>query len=115
MGDTPSFRSTEDLATHQREPEHVRNYHDIISSLPNHTSSPNDPIIITLEPNTPGEPKIVPSEPKTTPSEPSKRVFLNHRSVTRLKDIKYKRISKTKSKSMEELRDKLRDSPLLDR
>ena len=43
------------------------------------------------------------------PSDPSpKRVYLNHRSVTRLKDIKYKRISKTKSKSMEELRDKLR-------
>ena len=61
---------------------------------------PNDPIIISLEQRT------TPSEPKT--SDPSKRVFLNHRSVTRLKDIKYKRISKTKSKSMEELRDKLR-------
>ena len=61
---------------------------------------PNDPIIISLEQ------RNTPSEPKT--SDPSKRVFLNHRSVTRLKDIKYKRISKTKSKSMEELRDKLR-------
>ena len=61
---------------------------------------PNDRIIISLEQRT------TPSEPKT--SDPSKRVFLNHRSVTRLKDIKYKRISKTKSKSMEELRDKLR-------
>jgi len=68
---------------------------------------PNDPIIISLEQRT------TPSEPKT--SDPSKRVFLNHRSVTRLKDIKYKRISKTKSKSMEELRDKLRDSPFTDR
>ena len=66
----------------------------------NPTRSPNDPIIISLEQRT------TPSEPKT--SDPSKRVFLNHRSVTRLKDIKYKRISKTKSKSMEELRDKLR-------
>ena len=46
---------------------------------------------------------------KHDPSDPNhKRVYLNHRSVTRLKDIKYKRISKTKSKSMEELRDKLR-------
>ena len=64
------------------------------------TTAPNDQIIISLEQRT------TPSEPKT--SDPSKRVFLNHRSVTRLKDIKYKRISKTKSKSMEELRDKLR-------
>ena len=41
----------------------------------------------------------------------SRRVFLNHRNITKMKDIKYKRITKTKSKSMEELRDKLRDSP----
>ena len=48
-------------------------------------------------------------EPAADPQDQNhKRVYLNHRSVTRLKDIKYKRISKTKSKSMEELRDKLR-------
>ena len=41
----------------------------------------------------------------------SRRVYLNHRNITKMKDIKYKRITKTKSKSMEELRDKLRDSP----
>ena len=64
--------------------------------------SPNDPVFICQDQRT------TPSDPKTSPSEPSKRVFLNHRSVTRLKDIKYKRISKTKSKSMEELREKLR-------
>ena len=38
----------------------------------------------------------------------SRRVYLNHRNITKMKDIKYKRITKTKSKSMEELRDKLR-------
>ena len=37
-----------------------------------------------------------------------RRIFLNHRSVTRLKDLKYKRISKTKSRSLEALRGKLR-------
>ena len=37
-----------------------------------------------------------------------RRIFLNHRSVTRLKDFKYKRISKTKSRSLEALRGKLR-------
>ena len=37
-----------------------------------------------------------------------KRLYLNHRSVTRLKDLKYKRISKTHSRSLEELRLKLR-------
>jgi len=41
----------------------------------------------------------------------SRRVYLNHRNITKMKDIKYKRITKSKSKSMEELRDKLRDSP----
>ena len=41
----------------------------------------------------------------------SRRVYLNHRNITKMKDIKYKRITKTKSKSLEELRDKLRDSP----
>ena len=38
----------------------------------------------------------------------SRRVYLNHRNITKMKDIKYKRITKSKSKSMEELRDKLR-------
>ena len=40
----------------------------------------------------------------------SRRVYLNHRNITKMKDIKYKRITKTKSKSMEELRDKLRNA-----
>ena len=39
----------------------------------------------------------------------SRRVYLNHRNITKMKDIKYKRITKSKSKSMEELRDKLRE------
>ena len=48
------------------------------------------------------------SESSGCTAGPGRRVFLNHRNITRMKDVKYKRISKTKSKSMEELRDKLR-------
>lgn len=48
------------------------------------------------------------SEGSSCTAGPGRRVFLNHRNITRMKDVKYKRISKTKSKSMEELRDKLR-------
>ena len=33
----------------------------------------------------------------------------NHRAVTKPKDVKFKRISKAKSRSLEELRGKLRD------
>lgn len=36
------------------------------------------------------------------------RVMLNHRAIQRPKDVKYKRINKAKSKSLEELRGKLR-------
>lgn len=37
------------------------------------------------------------------------RVMLNHRSVQKPKDVKYKRINKAKSKSLEELRGKLKN------
>lgn len=37
------------------------------------------------------------------------RVMLNHRSVTKPKDVKYKRINKAKSKSLEELRGRLKN------
>lgn len=37
------------------------------------------------------------------------RVMSNHRNVTKVKDVKYKRINKAKSKSLEELRGKLRN------
>jgi hypothetical protein len=36
-------------------------------------------------------------------------VMSNHRSVTKPKDVKYKRINKAKSKSLEELRGRLRN------
>lgn len=36
------------------------------------------------------------------------RVMSNHRAVTKVKDVKYKRINKAKSKSLEELRGRLR-------
>ena len=42
-----------------------------------------------------------------------KRVYINHRSVTRVRDLKYRRITRTKARSMEELREKLREGPLL--
>ena len=83
----------------------ISNHQNTTSSFPNTVQ--NDSF------TDPSDLNAVPSDLNTVPSDPSKRVFLNHRSVTRLKDIKYKRISKTKSKSMEELRDKLRDSPFL--
>ena len=41
-----------------------------------------------------------------------KRVYINHRSVTRVRDLKYRRITRTKARSMEELREKLREGPL---
>ena len=40
-----------------------------------------------------------------------KRVYINHRSVTRVRDLKYRRITRTKARSMEELREKLREGP----
>ncbi|GAB0091945.1 uncharacterized protein DMENIID0001_068660 [Sergentomyia squamirostris] len=45
---------------------------------------------------------------KQSPVVNYNRVMLNHRSITRPKDVKYKRINKAKSKSLEELRDKLK-------
>uniref|UniRef100_A0A1B0DP01 Uncharacterized protein n=1 Tax=Phlebotomus papatasi TaxID=29031 RepID=A0A1B0DP01_PHLPP len=45
---------------------------------------------------------------KSSPVVNYNRVMLNHRSITRPKDVKYKRINKAKSKSLEELRDKLK-------
>lgn len=37
------------------------------------------------------------------------RVMSNHRTMTKPKDVKYKRINKAKSKSLEELRGKLKN------
>lgn len=54
-------------------------------------------------------------ESKTLPPRPPNqvttynRVMSNHRSVTKPKDVKYKRINKAKSKSLEELRGKLKN------
>ena len=45
-------------------------------------------------------------------SEGHKRVYLNHRAVRRVRDLKYRRITRTKARSMEELREKLRDRPV---
>lgn len=42
------------------------------------------------------------------PTTQYNRVMSNHRSVTKPKDVKYKRINKAKSKSLEELRGRLR-------
>ncbi|XP_046474283.1 uncharacterized protein [Neodiprion pinetum] len=56
------------------------------------------------------------SPPSERPREESQqaqvtynRVMSNHRSVTKPKDVKYKRINKAKSKSLEELRGRLRN------
>lgn len=50
-----------------------------------------------------------PAKDKTTPNVMSfNRVMSNHRAVTKVKDVKYKRINKAKSKSLEELRGRLR-------
>ncbi|XP_018902873.2 uncharacterized protein [Bemisia tabaci] len=69
-----------------------------------------------LQPTTPA-PLPDDSGPTTpspgTQSEPChtayNRVMSNHRSVTKPKDVKYKRINKAKSKSLEELRGKLKN------
>lgn len=46
--------------------------------------------------------------PKQTQVTNYNRVMSNHRSVTKPKDVKYKRINKAKSKSLEELRGRLK-------
>lgn len=46
--------------------------------------------------------------PKQTQVTNFNRVMSNHRSVTKPKDVKYKRINKAKSKSLEELRGRLK-------
>lgn len=54
------------------------------------------------EQNTPAKDKMPPNVMSFN------RVMLNHRAVTKVKDVKYKRINKAKSKSLEELRGRLR-------
>ncbi|XP_045489812.1 uncharacterized protein LOC111000694 isoform X1 [Pieris rapae] len=48
-------------------------------------------------------------EPKSTQVVTYNRVMSNHRNVTKPKDVKYKRINKAKSKSLEELRGRLKN------
>lgn len=48
-------------------------------------------------------------EPQQNQVTTYNRVMSNHRSVTKPKDVKYKRINKAKSKSLEELRGRLRN------
>ncbi|XP_060523548.1 uncharacterized protein LOC132700334 isoform X2 [Cylas formicarius] len=48
-------------------------------------------------------------KPNASPVRTYNRVMLNHRSVTKPKDVKYKRINKAKSKSLEELRGRLKN------
>lgn len=50
-----------------------------------------------------------PPAPAPAPVTAFNRVMSNHRSVTKPKDVKYKRINKAKSKSLEELRGRLRN------
>lgn len=53
--------------------------------------------------------KVSPNRsPKQTQVTNYNRVMSNHRSVTKPKDVKYKRINKAKSKSLEELRGRLK-------
>ncbi|CAB3221647.1 unnamed protein product [Arctia plantaginis] len=48
-------------------------------------------------------------EPRSTQVVTYNRVMSNHRNVTKPKDVKYKRINKAKSKSLEELRGRLKN------
>lgn len=48
-------------------------------------------------------------KPQQNPMTNYNRVMSNHRSVTKPKDVKYKRINKAKSKSLEELRGRLKN------
>ncbi|XP_061383106.1 uncharacterized protein LOC116767210 isoform X2 [Danaus plexippus] len=49
------------------------------------------------------------AEPRSNPVVTYNRVMSNHRNVTKPKDVKYKRINKAKSKSLEELRGRLKN------
>jgi hypothetical protein len=70
--------------------------HDSRSSTPVHHRRPSDEDTQSLQ--------RAPSQVTTY-----NRVMSNHRSVTKPKDVKYKRINKAKSKSLEELRGKLKN------
>lgn len=56
-------------------------------------------------------PKLPPEKQEQPPNHMTtyNRVMSNHRSVTKPKDVKYKRINKAKSKSLEELRGRLKN------
>lgn len=63
----------------------------------------------TNERRTQSEQNTPAKEKQATPNVMNyNRVMLNHRAVTKVKDVKYKRINKAKSKSLEELRGRLR-------
>ncbi|TMW54397.1 hypothetical protein DOY81_000500 [Sarcophaga bullata] len=55
------------------------------------------------------ENKATPMQNNKNPMTNYNRVMSNHRSVTKPKDVKYKRINKAKSKSLEELRGRLKN------
>ncbi|KAH8308076.1 hypothetical protein KR059_005995 [Drosophila kikkawai] len=61
-----------------------------------------------LQPPSPPPPNTDPVTGKSQVTNYN-RVMLNHRSVTKPKDVKYKRINKAKSKSLEELRGRLKN------
>ncbi|XP_076031674.1 uncharacterized protein LOC143019661 [Oratosquilla oratoria] len=61
----------------------------------------------TLGDHTPYQP-VKPRKEEETIQVTYNRVMSNHRSVTKPKDVKYKRINKAKSRSLEELRGKLK-------
>ncbi|XP_017775678.1 PREDICTED: uncharacterized protein LOC108562017 [Nicrophorus vespilloides] len=70
--------------------------------------------IVTEEPEKTAPPDWSPYERSDKPQDDPKvttynRVMSNHRSVTKPKDVKYKRINKAKSKSLEELRGRLKN------
>lgn len=64
---------------------------------------------VLTDPGDTGSPRVVASNGAPHHVTTYNRVMSNHRSVTKPKDVKYKRINKAKSKSLEELRGRLRN------
>lgn len=84
--------------------EKLTSYYDYASKLDSRSSTPVHRRLTSDEESQSQSLQRAPNQVTTY-----NRVMSNHRSVTKPKDVKYKRINKAKSKSLEELRGKLKN------
>lgn len=84
-----------------------RQLEEKVCSVPSWPYEPKEPTANTDEYHEDNHNKS--KKPNTNQVTTYNRVMSNHRSVTKPKDVKYKRINKAKSKSLEELRGRLKN------